>query len=1202
MLIRDTLKRDLNRKIEEIIKVDQTDEAVVHEELTEYVVTPAIKDFYYRVFSSFAEGPTTLSESIGIWVSGFFGSGKSSFIKNLGYVLEDSVVLGDRAVDLFARRIEDQRVLNLVDVIHSKFPVKIIMFDIQSDRAVGTERRSIAHYMYRVLLRELGYAEDFDIAELEMTLESDGKLDDFTQKFQSRYRAPWGTRRKLAGKFNEASAILQEMDPATYPVADSWAKSVANREVEATPSLVVERSYELMRRRLPGHALVYIIDEVGQYIARSSDRIEDLRRIVELLGLEGRRQVQAKSAVSSVWLVATSQERLDEVTSAIGDTKVQLAKVQDRFPIRVDLSPTDIREIVVKRVLAKKPECVADIQALFEKTEGALKTHAALERTHRRQEFEPGSFTDFHPYLPHHIDTLSIDVVSGIRRQPGADRTIGGATRTIIKQAYEMLVNDRTRLADQPIGTLVTLDKLFELLEGSLSAEIRKDVDDVGKKFPDDKWSVKVMKAVALMSFVSDLPRTAHNISALLYPSVDAPSPLKDIEAAIGSLVEAQHLRDSEDGYKILTAQEKTWRSRKHGIEVKPRQREELLGQLLERVFDEPALKAYRYENRNFPINAVVRGVASTKGGIVVEVRRSDSPDRLPDDLQKSREDSRKDKHPYWLFPLTAEIDTLVADLVRSSEMIREYENLRAQNKITADESASLDDEKREAGDAETRLRGKLVQALTTGQLLFNGVAKDGSALGSTAQEVLKKFLDGVVPDLYPNLPHAAVSPGANDAENILKAANLDAVPTVFGESGLKLFVRSGAAVTFNDGAPSAVDVLKYLKDRVDYGEKPNGAALDEHFSGPGFGWETDVLRVVLAGLFRAGQVRITTGGRTHEDYTNQQSWSALTKLGDFKRAAFAPQTPIGVADLVQARKAFTDLTGKDVDVDQQKISRALKDFVREELADVPGLIAEAKARSLPLVDVLEAYQQELTAIEREDVQKQVALLAQEGAALKKRRDNVSRLRATMTPENLTRLSGSQAVVTNVWPALQRVGGSEDLESTAAELRELLNDPELFTKLNDVQSKSDAIHRAFASRLDAAHSGRNEAYADALDRLRGDERLSQISDEDKEALMRPLAMRSCYDYRLEVGQTACASCRASLDQIESDVAAAGQYETAALRRIAQLTAPEAKPPKIVKASRYFSRVETEEDVQVGVQALKDELLKALSEDTTIIVE
>jgi len=554
-----------------------------------------------------------------------------------------------------------------------------------------------------------------------------------------------------------------------------------------------------------------------------------------------------------------------------------------------------------------------------------------------------------------------------------------------------------------------------------------------------------------------------------------------------------KHLRDSEDGYKILTAQEKTWQSKKQGIDVKPRQREELLGHLLERVFDEPALKTYRYENRNFPINATIRGAPNARGGIVVDVRSADAPDRLAEGVQKAREDSRKEKRAYWVFPLTADIDSLVAELVRSNEMIREYENLRAQNKITADESNSLDEEKRANGDAETRLRGKLVQALTTGQLLFSGVAKDGSALGSTVPEILKKFLDGVVPDLYPNLSHAAVSPGTNDAENILKAANLDAVPAVYGENGLKLFLRSGADVTFNALAASAVDVLKYLKDRVDYGEKPNGAMLDEHFSGPGFGWETDVLRVVLAGLFRAGQVRITTGGRTHEDYTVQQSWPALTKIGDFKRAAFAPQAPIEVEALVKARRAYSDLTGKDVDVDQQKISRALGDFVLEELGDVRPLIAKASARDLPVVEMLEDYEQELTAIEREDVQKRVARLAQEGAALKKRRDEVGRIGVAMSPENLERIFAAQAVLTNVWPVMQRVDASANLDSTVSELRDLLAEPEVFSKMHEVKVKSDAIHRAFASSFEAAHSKRNEANNYALDRVRGDERLQSAT-------------------------------------------------------------------------------------------------------------
>lgn len=1202
MLIRDTLRRDLSRKIEEIVKVDQTDEVVVHEELSEYVVTPSIRDYYLRVLTAIAEAPKTLSEGVGIWVSGFFGSGKSSFAKNLGYVLENQTVAGEPAAEIFKQRVDDPRVANLIDSIHTRFPVKVIMFDVQSDRSLGPERRSIAHYMYRVLLRELDYAEDFDLAELEITLEADGNLEEFCDRVEKRYKQPWRLRRKMALKMSEASAILSEMDPATYPSADSWAKARAGKSIEATPRLVVERSYDLVARRLPGHALIYIIDEVGQYIARSSDRIEDVRSVVELLGKEGRNRVRAKKAVSPVWFVATSQERLDEVISAMGgDVRIQMAKVQDRFPIRVDLSPADIREIVVKRVLEKKPEHVAAITELYSKTEGSLKTHAALERTRRPQEFEPDSFAEFHPYLPHHID-LSIDIVSGIRHQPGADRTIGGATRTIIKQAYEILVNDRTRLADEPVGTLVTLDKLFELLEPSVGTDIRKDVNDVGKKFAEAPWCSKVIRAVVLLSFVKNLPCTARNIAALLYPNVEAPSPLPDVEQAIKKLTEAQHLQDSEDGYKLLTAQEKSWQSEQNGIAVKPRQREDLVSQLLEQIFDEPAFKVYRYQSRPFPIIAIVRGVGVGKGGILLEVRRAESEDKLSKEVEGARVDSRTDERVYWVFPLTSEMDGMVAELVRSAEMIRKYEQLRAQNKINAEESSSLDEEKRQANDAESRLRGKLSQALSAGQLLSQGKSHDVSALAPTPSEALSKFLDDVVPNLYPSLGHAAVAPKTGDAESILKAANLDALPSVYGAGELALFTRSDGVVKFDPDAPVARDVVGYLKGRVDYGEKPSGRSLEEHFSSSPFGWEPDVLRVVLAGLFRGNAIRITTQGRTYDDYSDQQAWAALTKTLNFRAATFAPQTGIEMPTLVDARKAYISLTGKEVDVDQQKISRALSEFVLDELTDLPTLIAEARSQELPVVEVLEGYQQELSAIEREETQKRIALLAEEGAALKQRRDDVAQLRAAMSPDNLDRISRARSVRQGVWPALKRAGLSDDFEVVAGELAELLAAPDIFGRLHDVSTKSESIHKAFHDLLSDVHGKRDDAYRAALDRIQGDERLPQLAPEDQEALLRPVESRVCGAFALEIGQTACSSCHGSLDQIESDIAAVAQYESMARRRVVELTAPPEKPTKVIRAADHFSRVETAEDVDHGVESLKDELLKSLDEGNTTIVE
>ena len=117
--------------------------------------------------------------------------------------------------------------------------------------------------------------------------------------------------------------------------------------------------------------------------------------------------------------------------------------------------------------------------------------------------------------------------MSGIRLQPGAPRHFGGSNRTVIKQAYEMLVSDRTKLAECPVGTLVTLDRVYELIEGNLSNERRTDIHEISERFkgdPDGQWTLRVAKTICLLEFVRDLPRTEANIAAFLVDRVGAVS------------------------------------------------------------------------------------------------------------------------------------------------------------------------------------------------------------------------------------------------------------------------------------------------------------------------------------------------------------------------------------------------------------------------------------------------------------------------------------------------------------------------------------------------------------------------------------------------------------------------------------------------------------------------------------------------------
>ncbi len=434
--IGDLLSRDLTQRIEEVIQVHQTDEQSVYSEVSEYVATKSIRDQYAELLDAIAKAPAEPHEGIGVWVSGFFGSGKSSFAKNLGYALKNPKVLGDDFARVFKRQLDDERIANLLDLINAKIPTEVILFEVAKEKDTRRVTERIAELMYAVVLRELGYAEEWDIADLEIELEAEGRLPDFTELCQALHKRDWTIVRAGAQRVARASAILHHLDPATYPSADSWAHS--RREPTITVSKVVERTFELARRRRPGKALVFIIDEVGQHVARSGDKIEDLRATIEEFGKVGKNLLKARKLIAPCWIVVTSQEKLDEVVAAIDSKRVDLAKLQDRFHYRIDLAPSDIREVATKRVLAKTDAAIPVLTKLYADHQGQLNAALRLERTTRRTETSEADFVNFYPYLPHYID-LCIGIMSGIRLQPGAPRHYGGSNRTIIKQAYEML-------------------------------------------------------------------------------------------------------------------------------------------------------------------------------------------------------------------------------------------------------------------------------------------------------------------------------------------------------------------------------------------------------------------------------------------------------------------------------------------------------------------------------------------------------------------------------------------------------------------------------------------------------------------------------------------------------------------------------------------------------------------------------------------
>jgi hypothetical protein len=181
--------QNIHRRIEEVIKVDQTDEQILADEIKEYIATDSICQFLERILDRYLETPNQPHEGVGVWVSGFFGSGKSSFAKLLGLALDNRPILGEPAGKKIGERTKSKKVQALLAGINERIPTHAVIFDVATERGILSPNQRLTEIMYRLLLESLGYARDLDLAELEITLEGQGKLADFEARYeQARFR------------------------------------------------------------------------------------------------------------------------------------------------------------------------------------------------------------------------------------------------------------------------------------------------------------------------------------------------------------------------------------------------------------------------------------------------------------------------------------------------------------------------------------------------------------------------------------------------------------------------------------------------------------------------------------------------------------------------------------------------------------------------------------------------------------------------------------------------------------------------------------------------------------------------------------------------------------------------------------------------------------------------------------------------------
>lgn len=1176
--IQDLFVRDIHRDIREVIKVDQTDETVIRTEIEEYIVTRTIRDSFIEILERYREAPLKPSDRMAVWISGFFGSGKSSFAKLLGLALANRPLGHNAVADLLAQRIADPKATVLLTTIAEKIPTNAVIFDVATDRGVMHGNQMLTEIMYRQLLKHFGYASDLDLAELEITLEGDGRLEEFAKTYGRLYpNKEWNRdKNKIALAMNEASRVMQELDRITYPAADSWVKGVKER-ADISPNLLAERCKELCLRRGENRSLAFVIDEVGQFVARSVDKMLDLQGVVQALGRVGQ---------GKFWVIVTSQERLNELVSGLDDSRVELARLMDRFLPPVHLEPSDISEVTSKRVLAKKAEAEKDLGDRFERNRGSLTANTALSADIRLPELTRQAFIDLYPMLPYQVD-LVIHVVSGLRTQGGASRHVGGANRTVIKLSQQLLAHPKVGLGEHPVGDLVRIDHIYDLVRDNIDSDIRDKIDRIPSEI-SHPMAQPVAKAICLLQFVKSVHRTAENIAAALYSAVGGDSRQAEVCQALDALLAAHKIRKGDDGYRIPTPAEDDWETRRAALKPHRSDANKIIRDIIVEKLWQPQPQYTLLNTRVFKGGMFLDGRERVKGDIEFHVLLADDKSDFDRQVAEARRRSQAERESVlWVVQLDERISSKVTEVFQSQEMLSKHERsaqTTVETRLVAEEARRRDDNKGEI----SRL---LQQAFLNGSVFFQGGDRSPDENDRTVVKAAEGVMADALPQVFNRFQMGAARVARSDLVALVENADLRGLPAVF--TTLKLLrIESGTPVLVTDSGP-LFEMLTWISNKNDYGITPQGKALDAEYGKAPYGWEFDVVKLFALCLLRAGQVVVTSQGQTLESVEALTAKEVFTNNNLFRAATFRPKKSIDFAEILKAADAYKKTFGEQIkEVEQGVVAAAIRVKSTERQKDLLAVHALLEKHRLPGSEVFSGAISQMDQLST--AREEEAILGFSGchAALKDALGRAAEIQGALTDPQLLMLRRAQGVLSGRWPFLAGESDLDNEDRTAAEkLEDLMQKESFYRELPAIDQLSTRLEKLYANRFQTAIDARANCYKQAVEHLHGTPGWEQIDADRQGRIAQPLTTRAVTDVPMSV----------PIPQLRADVDACPKRLADAVAEVHRLV--EGDRVVVVKAAGHFSAgIDTTEQLEAALEGLRDECLHHIGKNKRVLIQ
>ena len=890
-----------DRAIETVIKADDLNH--IYDEVSEYVITHDIANKIANFFESYKDGGSTN----GVWISGFFGSGKSHLLKILSYVLENKQYDKEYLGEMFADKIKDDAKLK-ADILESikKYKSESILFNIDQQAQITskTDQNALLQVFYKVFFDHQGfYGFQPHIAEFEAYLNKEGKYEAFKAEFETEFGKPWTDARKdyvdplINDAIAEALGKVYNMDPEKYEdYLDSW-EDKHRSSIED----FAEKVAEYIAAKGKGFRLNFFVDEVGQYIAENTKLMLNLQTIAESLDTKCK---------GNSWVFVTSQEDLE---SLVGDDrsiqKDDFSKIQGRFSNRIPLTSSNVDEVIERRLLEKNEEGKTEFEKLYNQEYANLKTLLSFSDTGMqfKQYQDKDDFINKYPFVPYQFDLFQQCIKALSRHNVFQGKHASVGERSMLGVFQEVLKGFKN-FQD---GDLVSFDLMFQGIVGTLRSESQNAIILAGNQLVQrNPLAIRILKALFLIKYFDGLKATTRNIQVLLTGSVNTNVNdfQKKVEEALNLLEEETYIQRRGDIYEYLTNEEKDIEEEIKDIRIENDEISKYLGNVIfDGILKESKIRCFE-NKQDFEYTRLIDGAVIGR----------------PQELQISFITTEYYEYSHFAHFTSKTLSDQTLMMVRLPEDKRFISEVRMHIKTdkyirknnTSANSDSFGRILREKGTINSQ-RNRNIQTtvnelIARAQIFINGIENMRSSSSDARTRIIESFQD-LIMVAYPKL-------------NILGTASMD-------EAQLNTILNSSNAPNIFGGdesstSPAEQEILNYISRRKAVNERTTLTDIQTHFNGKPFGWRKISSFCILAMLFKKGRIEAKQNTNTLEDL---QFAAALNNNQQWNNTLVIPQQDIDGTLLRKVKDLHKDLfNDTNIATEAKEIAKNFKDKARD--------------------------------------------------------------------------------------------------------------------------------------------------------------------------------------------------------------------------------------------------------------------------------